>query len=249
MTMKRNAFLAKLLQTLVAEYGHEEILNALTRLPHTGDDGNLASQSKQQRLWLEQSRQGKTVKPKRPTAVDQVKKASSVTGDRDEILTLANRFDRKDFLPSVGDIRQFLAMTGSIVEGLTSRNEGFRYLLPVLVKLPPERLKRLASSNSHSGPAQLGPLADAIRSAGEAMRRGDRKVTTDSAATPDDDLSEEHGLLSTGKHDAIQVPSKPYSIDDKSSKEVVSDSNEQATDQFTTASNATLGKKSENSSR
>ncbi|WP_428669273.1 hypothetical protein [Reyranella sp.] len=248
MTMKRNAFLATLLQAIVAEYGHEEVLDALTRLSHTGDHGNVASQPKQQ-LSPMLSRQGKTVKPKRPTAVDQVNKASSVTRERDEILTLANRFDRKDFLPSVGDIREFLAMTGSIVEGLTSRNEGFRHLLPVLVKLPPERLKRLANSNSHSGPAQLGPLADAIRSAGETIRRGDRKLTTDAAAIPDDYLAEQPGPLSAEMRDATQAPSKPYSIDEKSSNEVVSNSSEQATDRFITEQNTTPGKKSENGSR
>jgi hypothetical protein len=44
----------------------------------------------------------------------------------------------------------------------TDRLDGFRRLLPPLSQLRPDRLKRLASSTRYSGPAQLGPLSDAI---------------------------------------------------------------------------------------
>jgi len=225
--MKRNAFLTRLLHTIVAEYGHEEVLRTLSDLPHADERRERITQSKRQ-AWLEQSGHREVTKPKRLTAVDQLTKTSDITVSGEEIFALATRFDRKEFLPTVGDIREFLAMSGSIVEGLTSRSEGFRYLLPVLVKLPPERLKRLATSNSYSGPSQLGPLADAIRSAGEAMRRGDQKLTTDADALPLKDMLEDTDRASTRKNHTTLGQRKTHPIDDKNFNNVP-DSDESVT--------------------
>jgi hypothetical protein len=204
-------------------------------------------QSKRQ-LWPEPLRHRGAIKPRRRTAVDQVIKSSSLAGDLSDILDLATKFDRKDFLPSIGDIREFLTMTGNSVEGVNSRTEGFRYLLPVLAQLPPERLKQLASSNSYSGPAQLGPLADAIRSTGEAIRRGNQESTIDPTTTSNDGRSEEIGPVPTGGSAITPEPSKTHSHEDKSSTNVVGEPNEQSADPIDTEADATLDKKPETNS-
>ena len=68
------------------------------------------------------------------------------------------------FLPSMGDVREFLSMQGQQPTEMKDRSEAFRQLLPVLQQLPAERLERLANSASHSGPAKLGPLSECYQS-------------------------------------------------------------------------------------
>jgi len=104
---------------------------------------------------------------------------SNWNGERETLLVIAEKFDRKEFLPSIGDIREFLAMMGEASAGMKDRLDGFRRLLSSLTQLPPDKLKRLASSTSYSGPAQLGPLSDAIKSTGDAIRRSEMVPETE----------------------------------------------------------------------
>jgi hypothetical protein len=97
----------------------------------------------------------------------------SADGSRETLLALAAKFDRKEFLPSVVDIREFLAMMGEESGGIKDRADGFRRLLPSFSQLLPDKLEHLVNSARYSGPARLGPLSDAIRSTGEAIRRRD----------------------------------------------------------------------------
>lgn len=54
---------------------------------------------------------------------------------------------------------------------MKNRQDSFRNLLQVLLKLPPERLRKVADAASHAGPAQLGPISDAIAAAVESLPR------------------------------------------------------------------------------
>ena len=172
MTSKRQVFIAKLIRTLVDEWGYDEVQKALTQLSDQDGRDHLAF------AWREESQQRLTSnreasKSKRPTAVEQATKLSIPDGQRESLLAIAAKLDRKEFLPSVGDVREFLAMMGEDSEGMKDRSDGFRRLLRSLSLLPSDRLEHLASSSRYSGPAQLGPLSDAIRSTGEAIRRGE----------------------------------------------------------------------------
>jgi hypothetical protein len=90
---------------------------------------------------------------------------------RDALLELAERYDRKQFLPSVADVREFLIMMGERPVGMKDRKEAFRVLSRSLIQLPLEDLQQLTRTGLHSGPSQLGPLSDAISAAGERMTR------------------------------------------------------------------------------
>ncbi len=182
MMTKRSHLLANILRAVVDEYGHDEVVRTLTRLPFTENNVGLSFETRRQ-PGQDNNRHRDTAKTKRPSAVDQATKLASETQEPNALMALAARFDRKEFLPSSADVREFLSMMGKN-EGVKDRVEGFRYILPILVKLPPERLKRLADSASHSGPAQLGPLADAIRSAGAAMRRWNKEPDADIQPKP-----------------------------------------------------------------
>jgi hypothetical protein len=87
------------------------------------------------------------------------------------MLELALRFDQRQFLPNLSDVREFLIMMGERPAAMKDRAEAFRLLLKALSVLPPERVARLANSAIHSGPSQLGPLSDAIAGAAASLPR------------------------------------------------------------------------------
>lgn len=170
MTSKRQAFRVKLIRTLVEEWGYDEVQKALAQLSDVGSGAHIASASGM-KAPQQPSPNREASRSKKPTAVEQVTRLRTPDGERETLLAIAAKFDRKEFLPSVGDIREFLAMMGEDSGSMKDRLDGFRRLLPPLSQLPTDRLKRLASSTRYSGPAQLGPLSDAIKSTGESIRR------------------------------------------------------------------------------
>lgn len=177
MTAKRKPLLTQLLRVLVEEWGYDNVKEALAHLPHealvaseVGDPLTRASRRERNRS-------------KRPNALDAIRKLQTPDDRRDALLAIAAKFDERRFLPSVGDIRQFLSMMGREPIAMKDRSDGVRSLIAVLVELPLERLEHLASSSSYSGPAQLGPLSDAIRIAGATLRRDEAALETPSGET------------------------------------------------------------------
>jgi hypothetical protein len=173
MTSKHHVFLVKLTRMLVEEWGYNEVQKALAQLSDVRGAAHIASAPR----WLasqQPSPSREANRSKKPTAVEQVTRLSTPDSERETLLAIAAKFDRKEFLPRVGDIREFLAMVGEESGAIKDRLDGFRRLLPTLSQLPPERLKHVASSGRYSGPAQLGPLSDAINATGEAIRRSER---------------------------------------------------------------------------
>lgn len=157
----RKALLIKLLQTLVDEWGHEEVASALASTTASSTDPLLG------RAESVQLRKKKV----KPNATEQIERAA-VQGEQGQALSqLATRYDQKLFLPRVADVREFLIMMGERPITMKDRSEAFRVLLRSLVQLPVERLQRLAQTALHSGPSELGPLSDAIAAAGERLSR------------------------------------------------------------------------------
>jgi hypothetical protein len=166
MKFRDKALLSKLVALLVDEWGYHDVQAVLALLANARGELDVIPASKDR---LEQPPLAH--RPKKLTAVEQVNKSAAMGGEREMLLAIAEKFDRKEFLPSVGDIREFLAMIGEASAGMKDRHEGFRRLLRPLTQLPADRLRRLASNPRYSGPAQLGPLSEAIKSTGEAIRR------------------------------------------------------------------------------
>src|SRR5206468_2862492 len=88
------------------------------------------------------------------------------------LLQLAVRYDNKQFLPTVPDVREFLLMIGVEPEYMKDRKDAFRVLLRSLTALSLERLQQISNASRHSGPSQLGPLSDAIAAVGDRLPRG-----------------------------------------------------------------------------
>jgi hypothetical protein len=154
----QKTLLNTLLQAVVDEWGREEVVNSLALItrPYPIDiDSNSHASRRKVKL----------------SAVEQVRRVP-LTGDRKELLLrLAERYDFKQFLPSVADVREFLIMMGEKPLGMKDRKGAFTILLRTLTKLPVEALQQINGNAMYSGPSELGPLSDAIAAAGARLNR------------------------------------------------------------------------------
>lgn len=148
----RKTLLTKLLVALIDEWGIEEVRRAFDEL-----DGSPSP--------VQEVAKASTKTGRRSNAVDQIRRADISDDARSILLLLAERYDRKIFLPSTADVRQFLIMAGQHTGSLKDRSESFRALLSYLKTLSPDNLQVIASASSLSGPTQLGRISDAISSA------------------------------------------------------------------------------------
>ena len=150
--------LTDVLAALVREYGHLEVLHALDSLAFPADARK-----------AEDSREDST-KRRKATPSDLVERSSLNETRKVRAMRLAQRFETKSFLPSIGDVRHFLEMNGFPDEKLIQRSEAFKAVLRVIGSLSDESVERLVHSHAHSGPSELGPLSQAINAAGNAHR-------------------------------------------------------------------------------
>jgi hypothetical protein len=158
--MAQQKLLDKLVRVLVLEWGAADVRSAVDRASIEDPTDH--------RFARNRSR-------KKPTAIEQVQAAVIADDQRPKFVELARRFDSKQFMPSNYDVREFLIMSGVRPPGMKDRSQAFRQLLQVLVQLPPDKLEALARKTRYSGPAELGPLSDAIsNAAGRISRYRDR---------------------------------------------------------------------------
>lgn len=177
--LRRPTLLKELVRVLVAEWGYKEVQRALSDVldapnvsllePLPGDESTKHVATK--------SNAGKR---KRLTAIDYVNKLEGLSDNESKIIKeLASRFDQREFLPGIGDIREFLIMNGRNPRNTKNRSEAFRDIFPILKNISTDNLKNILNSVRYSGPARLGPLSDAIKAAGDALRRSEKTSGTD----------------------------------------------------------------------
>jgi hypothetical protein len=159
-----NGLLINVLRALVQEWGHREVEFALAHLSDAASDAPPLKTEGPERT--PRKRSGTKL-----LATEQVARAHLPRGKEGALRELAMRYDGKQFLPTIPDVREFLVMMGERPRVMKDRSDAFRQLLIILSGLPPERLERLVNSARHSGPSQLGPLSDAISAAAESLPR------------------------------------------------------------------------------
>lgn len=158
----RKALLSNLLRPLLDEWGPDDVRAALEKLV-------LQSERDGRRSYG--AAKSQSDRNARPTAINLVENLDLENERKRPLTVLAKRFDNKDFLPSTADVREFIIMAGERPPTMKNRQDSFRNLLRVLLRLSPERLQQVADAASHAGPAQLGPISDAIAAAGERLPR------------------------------------------------------------------------------
>lgn len=157
--ISREELLSSFLKLLVDEWGYDLVrdhLNALSGI------------NEAQSLGLDVgNKQCSKEKPKKPTASVLAAKINLPPEQKHLIQNLAERYDSKRFLPTIGDIRYFFEMHGESAPSSKQRSEAFRQVLKVLSTMQENALRKLIEDDAHSGPSRLGPLSEAIRTVGE----------------------------------------------------------------------------------
>lgn len=169
---KRHDLLESLLTPLLREWGRDAVLACIAEL-----DANSAPRERQRRP----DSADRSASTRKPSAVEIADRAELPTAKRVALLSLASLFDRKLFLPTASDVRLFLELRAQQPGPVKQRQDAFRKVLSLLSGMADEELDRLIKSSTHAGPTQLGPLSDAIRATGAAMR----SVETATAADTD----------------------------------------------------------------
>lgn len=147
-----------LLLALVSRWGHDTVRARLDKIEvaQTGQSVSHQSNAKRHR---------------RLSALEYVEKNIKFPGiRRDLLLELASRFDQKKFLPTVGDVRNFLGPTTLNWKSIKIRDAVIPTIIAALQSLSDDKLQMMVHGSSYGGPSTLGPLADAIKERGAGMR-------------------------------------------------------------------------------
>lgn len=158
------------LRPIVQEHGLGSVLEALGKIA--------AEYEAQSAPSLVVNGVDKHAKPKRarkraskPNAAEYVAKMELPQDKQAAVVALAERFERKAFLPSFGDVVNFCEIYGIDVPASRTRANAiprvFRFLAN---EMEADEVQRIVDYEMYSGPSRLGPIADAIRRNGRASR-------------------------------------------------------------------------------
>ena len=98
-------------------------------------------------------------------------------GRRPAVLTLAERFEAKAFLPSCADISNFCTIYGIAEPASKSRAAAIPRVFKHLATMDAKDVEALVTNNAFSGPSQLGPISEAIRRYGRAGQKARLRKT------------------------------------------------------------------------
>lgn len=152
------------LAELVTQYGRDKVALALEEI--SGGSKSVRTTRKQKDVDVSKIRTSSETKmapSSIPTAVRYVSKLDIDSEKRREIMVLAQKFDRKKFLPNFGEIRNFCEIYGLKIPLSKSRIGAVPVIFRFLETLSPADLRKLLFENAYTGPSELGPIADAIR--------------------------------------------------------------------------------------
>ena len=154
--------LTEALQALVRRYGMSSVLHGLADLQVAPDSTVPSSPAK--RAGGSRSR---------PSAIDYVGRMALPPGKVQAMERAARRFEDKSFLPGAGDIREFCRVYGIDPGKSVSRTGAIPRVFTFLAAMDADRVNKMLDEGAFSGPARLGPIADAIRnrSAGRLRTR------------------------------------------------------------------------------
>src|SRR6266702_3682909 len=123
--------------------------------------------------------------PRRPrvrkSARDYVTGMNPPSSQKERLITLAQLFEEKRFLPAAADIRNFFEAYGAAPTKIKARQAAIPLIFRFLSSLSDERLDRIISEGAFSGPSELGPIAEAIKARSGSMRQGGNTSGSSSA--------------------------------------------------------------------
>ena len=152
-----NQKLDVVLRPIVDEYGLGSVLETLGKIASSQQNGGKPKPSLRK------------AKPK-PTAPAYVAKMELPADKQQAVGELAERFERKDFLPSFGSVAHFCEAYGVDAPASRTRASAIPRVFKFIADLDDAEIQKISDSGMFAGPSRLGPIADAIRQNGRAAR-------------------------------------------------------------------------------
>lgn len=151
------------LRPLVEQYGYASVNQALRDMK--------SSRTKNRRENLRPENLSSKRKKRTLNAVEYVLKMD-LPSDRESILVrAADQFQRRLFLPTIGDIRNFWSVYRIETQMPSSRAVGIPKIFKFMSSMDPKEVARILNARAFSGPAKLGPIAEAIENLSEERLR------------------------------------------------------------------------------
>lgn len=171
--MTEAKYLKDMLCLMVDRHGHEQVDRALREVVSAHRRKN----SNKEKASSKNSAKAKPEK-KKTTALEYVAKMELPSEKKRRLAELAKRFEEKAFLPSFGDIREFCLIYRIVEPASKSRVSALPRIFKFIATLETSDIQKILDSGLFSGPARLGPIADAI------MRNGRSAAATYIPANP-----------------------------------------------------------------
>ena len=153
------------LRSVVDRFGYDRVYGALGRLGRGRRPGG-----SRPRASSSHRRSASKKRRPRPTASEYVVKMEVAEDRRQWLSEVAEQFDTKSFLPTSSDVRRFCGIYGVPAPGSMARGSAIPRVFRFIGTMDRDEVSEMLDSGMFSGPAQLGPIADAIREAGRARR-------------------------------------------------------------------------------
>lgn len=145
------------LEPVVQRFGFDEVAEALGELREPKKEGQPENTA------TRRSGRGGAGTRRRLTAVEYVEKLDMPPERAEAVGRAAEEFERRVFLPTLGDIRSFCQTYGIDEPRSRSRLGGIPRVFKFLTTMEAKEVERMLDDRLFSGPAELGPIAEAIR--------------------------------------------------------------------------------------
>lgn len=152
---------------LVLEYGSEQVGRTLREI--RCPDRSVNHQERDSMTDCKTGTKGPVRKKPRVSAPEYVGKLQFDKDKETLVLKLAKRFERKEFLPTFGDI-DFFSFYGIDTPASRSRVSSIPRVFKFKASMDTKEIEKIVESRMFSGPSRLGPISDAIRRNGRARR-------------------------------------------------------------------------------
>ena len=155
--------LTEIMRNIVLQHGIENVEQVLLEIRNPTErlssrSGPSVACSKPRRKFTSDQRRKKKL-----TAARFVLKLENSLETKRLLEELANKYDNKEFLPTIGEIRNFCAIHGISIPTSFSRSVMVPRIFKHLSQLESEKIQFMLRTESFSGPTQLAPIAEAIR--------------------------------------------------------------------------------------
>ena len=158
--MPRQSNLSDELEALVRRYGLSSVLHSLADL-----------QAAPKRSISSPTAGRRRSSGSRASAVDYVRKMTLPREKAEVMACAARRFEDKEFLPSIADIRDFCCAHGVELGQSVSRASSIPRVFTFLAEMDTARVSKVLENGEFSGPTTLSPIADAIRNCSTRKHR------------------------------------------------------------------------------